>query len=77
MPRKSSISLAVVSPTLLGERPAPPAALDDTEAGIWREIVGALPPSWLDAAAQQVLVRVVAQAAVCEQQEAQLRKLRA
>jgi hypothetical protein len=75
--RKSAISLAVVPPTLPGERPAPPAVLDDTEATIWRAIVGALPPMWLDAAAQQVLARAVAQAAVCERQEAQLRALRA
>jgi hypothetical protein len=75
--RKSGISLAVIPPVLPGERPAPPAELDVTEARIWKEIVGALPPTWFDAAAQQVLVRAVAQAAVCEGQEAQLRALRA
>src|SRR5262249_41450280 len=74
--RKSAISVAVVSPVLPGERPAPPADLDGTEERIWRAIVGALPPTWLDAAAQQILVRAVAQAAVCEGQEAQLRALR-
>ena len=74
--RKSSVSLAVVPPALHGERPAPPAALDDTEACIWRAIVGALPPAWLDAAAQEVLARAVAQASVCEGLEAQLREKR-
>jgi hypothetical protein len=74
--RKSAVSLAVVPPALPGERPAPPAALDDTEACIWRAIVGALPPAWLDAAAQEILVRVVAQASVCEGLEAQLREKR-
>jgi hypothetical protein len=74
--RKSAVSLAVVPPALPGERPAPPAALDDTEASIWRAIVGALPPAWLDAAAQEVLARAVAQASVCEGMEAQLREKR-
>jgi hypothetical protein len=55
--RKSGVSLAVVPPTLPGERPAPPAEPDRTEARIWKEIVGALPPTWLDAA-QQVLARI-------------------
>jgi hypothetical protein len=75
--RKSRISLTLVPPALPGERPAPPAELDAVEVGIWRAIVGALPPTWMDAAAQQILTRVVAQAAVCERQEAQLRALRA
>jgi hypothetical protein len=62
-----------VPPALPGERPAPPAELDAVEVGIWRAIVGALPPTWMDAAAHQILTRAVAQAAVCERQEAQLR----
>ena len=70
--RKSAISLAVMPPALPGEKPAPPAELDAVEERIWRAIVGALPPTWLDAAAQQILVRAVAQAAVCEGQEAKL-----
>ena len=73
---KSGISLALFPPTLPGERPAPPVELDDTEARIWKDIVAALPPTWLDAAAQQVLVRAFAQAGVCESLEAQLRELR-
>src|SRR5215831_1061343 len=73
---KSSISLTVVPPALPGERPAPPVELDDTEARIWKDIVAALPPTWLDAAAQLVLVRAVAQAGVCESLEAKLRELR-
>src|SRR5262249_52984761 len=75
--RKSRVSLSVVPPALPGERPAPPAELDDSEASIWRAIVSALPATWLDAAAQQVLVRAVAQASVCEGLEVQLRALRA
>jgi hypothetical protein len=47
-------------------RPAPPAVLDAAEAGIWRAITGALPPTWFDSAAQQLLLRAVAQGAVCE-----------
>jgi hypothetical protein len=73
---KSGISLTVVPSTLPGERPAPPADLDDTEVRVWKEIVRALPPTWLDAAALQVLVRAVAQAGVCESLEAKLRELR-
>jgi hypothetical protein len=60
----------VMPPTLPGERPAPPVELDATEQRIWRAIVDALPPTWLDAAAQQILVRAVAQASVCEGLEA-------
>jgi len=75
--RKSTISLTVVPPALPGERPAPPAEFDAVEAGIWRAIVGALPGAWFDPAAQQVLTRAVAQAAICELQEARLRALRA
>ena len=74
--RKSSVSLAVVPPALLGERPAPPAELDVAEACIWTAIVGALPRAWLDAAAQEVMARAVAQAGVCEDLEARLRELR-
>ena len=74
--RKSGVSMAVVPATLAGARPAPPAELDPAEQRIWKAIVGALPPTWLDAAAQQVLIRAVAQAAICERQEARLRALR-
>jgi len=66
--RKSGISLTVVPPALPGERPAPPAELDAAEQRIWNAIVGALPPLWLDAAAQEILTRAVAQAGVCEGQ---------
>ena len=59
-----------------GERPAPPVELDDAEAGIWRAIAGGLPPTWLDPAAQQILARAVAQAAVAAARETQLRELR-
>ena len=76
MPRKSAISLAVIPPVLPGERPAPPAALDDAEARIWTAIAGGLPPAWLDAAAQQILTRAVTQAAICEGLEVRLRGLR-
>jgi len=57
-------------------RPEPPAGLDLLEQSIWREIVGSLPGHWLDPAGQQVLRRAVAQAAICERHEAQLRLLR-
>jgi hypothetical protein len=74
--RKSGVSLTVIPPALPGERPAPPAELDAAEQRIWNAIVGALPPTWLDAAAQAILVRAVTQASVCEGQEARLRELR-
>jgi len=74
--RKSRVSLTVVPPALPGERPAPPAELDAAEQRIWNAIVGALPPLWLDAAAQEILTRAVAQAGVCEGLEARLRELR-
>ena len=56
--------------------PEPPAELDELEQQIWRKIVGALPGHWVDQAAQQVLRRAVAQAAVCERLEERLRQLR-
>ena len=73
--RKSGVSLTVVPPALPGERPVPAADLDATEQRIWKAIVDALPPVWLDAAAQEILTRAVAQAVVCEGQEARLREL--
>jgi hypothetical protein len=40
-------------------------------------VVDALPAHWLDPAGQQVLRRLVAQAAIAERREARLRELRA
>jgi hypothetical protein len=57
--------------------PEPPADLDVLEQRIWREVIDALPGHWLDRAGQLVLRRLVAQAAVAERQEVQLRQLRA
>jgi hypothetical protein len=77
MPRKSSASLAIV-PRVPGRgRPEPPPDLDVLEQRIWREVIDALPGHWLDRAGQLVLRRLVAQAAVAERQEVQLRQLRA
>jgi hypothetical protein len=77
MPRKSSASLAIV-PRVPGRgRPEPSADLDVLEQRIWREVIDALPGHWLDRAGQLVLRRLVAQAAVAERQEVQLRQLRA
>jgi hypothetical protein len=73
--RKSGIELAM-APALPGERPRPPLDLDVTEARLWKAIVGALPAAWLDDAGQEVLTRAVAQGALCELLEAQLRDLR-
>jgi hypothetical protein len=75
--RKSRVSLTVVPPALPGERPTAPVAFDDTERRVWEAITSALPPTWFDAAALQVLLRAVAQGAVCESLETQLRVLRA
>jgi hypothetical protein len=63
--------------TALPSRPEPPPELDCAEQRIWQQIVGALPATWLDTAAQELLVRAVAQLAVCEHLEAQLRSARA
>jgi hypothetical protein len=76
MPRKSAISLTVVAPALPGQRPAPPPELDDSEKRAWEAIIAALPPTWFDLAAQQILIRACAQSAVCERLETQLRTLR-
>jgi hypothetical protein len=75
--RKSAASLSVV-PVIPGAgRPDPPSHLDAIESQIWRAVVGALPDRWIDAAGEQVLLRLVAQAAVAAGLETRLRALRA
>jgi hypothetical protein len=39
--RKVNVSLAVVPAVVPGDRQAPPAEFDDTEAGVWWAIMGA------------------------------------
>jgi hypothetical protein len=76
--RRSQASLSVVPPAIPGAgRPNPPAHLDGSEAQAWRAVVGALPGHWIDAAGEQVLLRLVAQAAVAAGLETRLRALRA
>jgi len=76
--RKSQASLSVVAPAIPGAgRPDPPSHLDAKEAQIWRAVVGALPDYWIDAAGEQILLRLVAEAAVAERHEGRLRELRA
>jgi hypothetical protein len=77
MARKSQADLTVVPLTLEGARPRPPAELDELERSIWTAIVDASPAHVIDAAAQQILRRLVAQAAVAERLEGRLRELRA
>jgi hypothetical protein len=68
----------LVLPQLPGSgRPEPPDALDLLERRIWREVIAALPPYWVDGAGQLVLRRLVAQAAIAERREARLRQWRA
>jgi hypothetical protein len=75
--RKSAASLSVV-PVIPGAgRPDPPGHLDASEAQIWRAVVGALPDYWIDAAGEQILLRLVAQAAIAQRHEGRLRELRA
>jgi hypothetical protein len=77
MPRKSASSLSVV-PLVPGQgRPEPPPDLDPLEQKVWGDVVAALPGHWIDLAAQVVLRRLVAQAAIAERQEMRLRQLRA
>ena len=75
MARKSQADLSVI-PISGGGRPEPPADLDAIERSIWKAVVNALPAHAIDAAAQIILKRLVAQAALCEQREARLRRLR-
>jgi hypothetical protein len=79
MPRHSAAELAAPpAPQIPGQgRPEPPKHLDDLEQAIWREVVDALPPYWIDGAGQLVLRRLVAQSAIAERSEARLRRLRA
>jgi hypothetical protein len=75
--RKSEASLTVV-PLVPGTgRPAPPRGLDQQERRIWKSIVDALPPFWVDLAGQQVLRRAVSLAASLEGWEIELREYRA
>jgi hypothetical protein len=76
MARKSMSDLVVV-PLPGGGRPPPPADLDAVEQSIWKAVVDASPAYAIDPAAQLILKRLVAQAALCEQREAHLRTLRA
>jgi hypothetical protein len=76
--RKSQASLSVVAPAIPGAgRPDPPSHLDANEAQIWRAVVGALPDHWIDRAGEQILLRLVAQAAIAQRHEGRLRELRA
>jgi len=76
--RKSPAELAVVPVLVPGAgRPEPPPDLDSLEQHIWREVIAALPPHWIDPAGQLILRRLTAQAAIAERLEIQLRQLRA
>jgi hypothetical protein len=79
MPRHSAAELAAPpAPQIPGQgRPEPPKHLDGLEQAIWREVVDALPPYWIDGSGQLVLRRLVTQAAIAERCEARLRSLRA
>jgi hypothetical protein len=44
---------------------------------VWREVIAALPPHWIDPAGQLILRRLAAQAAIAERLEVRLRQLRA
>jgi hypothetical protein len=75
MARKSASDLVIV-PLSGGGRPPPPADLDAIERSIWKAVVDASPAYAIDPAAQLILKRLVAQAALCERHEARLRGLR-
>jgi hypothetical protein len=75
MARKSVADLSVV-PIPGAGRPPPPPHLDAIEAHIWRSVVDASPAFTIDPAAQVILRRLCAQAALLTQQEARLRQLR-
>ena len=76
MARKSAADLVVV-PISGGGRSPPPDELDTTEQTIWKAVVDAAPAHAIDPAAQLILRRLVAQAAIAERHEARLRELRA
>ena len=76
MARKSAADLVVV-PLSGGGRPPPPGELDTIEQAIWKAVVDAAPAHAIDPAAQLILKRLCAQAALCEQREVRLRTLRA
>jgi hypothetical protein len=75
MSRPSAADRAIV-PIAGAGRPAPPPDLDAIEAHIWKSVCDASPAFTIDPAAQVILRRLCAQAALLEQQEARLRILR-
>jgi hypothetical protein len=75
MGRKSAAELSIV-PIQGAGRPPPPPDLDAIEAQVWKSVVDASPAYAIDPAAQLILKRLCAQAALCEQREARLRQLR-
>lgn len=50
----SKADLAVIDGSL-GDRPSPPADLNDFEASKWAEVVGAMPPGWYSAEMAELL----------------------
>ena len=76
MARKSAAALSL-APVPGAGRPRPPRGSDTIERHIWSAVVDSLPDRWCDQAAQEVLRRAVAQAAVARRLEHRLRKLRA
>jgi len=65
MARKSVVGLVVV-PLSGGGRPEPPGELDTLEQSIWKAVVDASPAHAIDPAAQLILRRLVARAAIAE-----------
>jgi hypothetical protein len=73
--RKSAAAVELTPMMPGGGRPEPPAALDELEARIWRDVVDALPGHWVDLAGQLILRRLVCQAAIAERKEQRIREL--
>ena len=76
MPRRQP-KLALVAPLPGQGRPKPPQDSTASERAAWKAIVAALPDYWVDAAGEVVLKRLVAQVAVAETFEDELRRSRA
>jgi hypothetical protein len=64
--RKSKASLSVVPVIPRVERPEPPPEYGPDEARIWRAVVEAAPPGWLNAAVETLLRLYVGHAVTAE-----------
>jgi hypothetical protein len=73
MAKKSAAALAIVPPSKLGGKPAPPKSLTKREKDLWGEVVDTKPAGWWDADSLPVLREYVRAAVTCDLLDARVR----